>query len=373
MTHAHAPVPELTDGVVLLRAHTDADVPAIVEQCTDPASLRWTTVPRPYDANAAQAFLAMTRQEWAVPDRGRWWAIEWLDHPDGAPEFAGTIDLRPRGGGSAEVGFGLHPQARGHGLTARALRLVCRWWWEQGGERVTWMAMAGHLASWRVAWSCGFARHATLPGYLPHPDGLADAWVASVGREDDLDRPASLWLDPVTRESSDVRLRAWRDDDGASCEPGDSPTHFMPPGAEPTPSTFEAWVLRRRVRMSLGQSVHWCIADTAGDRARGDLCLILEGQQPGTAEIGYVLFPSARGRGLASGAVRLAIEHAWADAADGGLGLQRLLASTVADNDASARVLQRAGFAEWGHEPEFCARDDGSYDDMRHWVLLRGA
>ncbi|WP_392466693.1 hypothetical protein ACF3NS_13715 [Arsenicicoccus cauae] len=46
-------VTELTDGVVLLRAHTEGDVPAIVEQCTDPESLRWTTVPRPYDTGAA--------------------------------------------------------------------------------------------------------------------------------------------------------------------------------------------------------------------------------------------------------------------------------------------------------------------------------
>lgn len=364
-------VTELTDGVVLLRAHTEADLPAIVEQCTDPESLRWTTVPRPYDAGAAEAFLALTRQEWSIPGRGRWWAIEWLERPTGAPAFAGTIDLRPRGGGSAEVGFGLHPQARGHGLAARALRLVCRWWWERGGQRVTWMALAGNLASWRVAWACGFVRHTSLPAHLPHPDGLADAWLASLGPQDDLDRPASPWLEPVARASGAVRLRAWRDEDAASCEPGDSPSHFMPPGAEPTPATFDGWVLRRRDRMSLGQSVHWCIADAADDRACGDLCLILEGQQPGTAEVGYVVFPSARGRGLASGALRLAIEHAWRDGSDGGLGLRRLVARTVTDNDTSARVLRRAGFVEWGREPESCARDDGSHDDLRHWVLLR--
>ena len=42
---------------------------------------------------------------------------------------------------------------------------------------------------------------------------------------------------------------------------------------------------------------------------------------------------------------------------------------TVGDNDASSAVLQRLGFAEWGREPAFCAREDGSFDDARHWVL----
>src|SRR6476620_8435019 len=42
------PVTLLTDGVVTLRAHSVDDADAIVEQSSDPESLRWTTVPRPY-------------------------------------------------------------------------------------------------------------------------------------------------------------------------------------------------------------------------------------------------------------------------------------------------------------------------------------
>ena len=37
-------VPELTDGVVRLRAHRVEDVDRIVEQCVDEESIRWTTV-----------------------------------------------------------------------------------------------------------------------------------------------------------------------------------------------------------------------------------------------------------------------------------------------------------------------------------------
>ncbi|GAB95952.1 hypothetical protein KILIM_029_00620 [Kineosphaera limosa NBRC 100340] len=182
-------MPELSDGVVRLRAHREGDVEAIVAQCIDPQMVRWTTVPRPYGPDAARSYLAMIAQAWSRDDGQRFWAIEWVDDA-GNPRFGGGIDLRPRGSGSAEVGYGLHPDARGRGLMVRALRLACQWWFDSGGARVYWFANAGNEPSWRVARACGFTRHGDLPGYLPHPDGLADAWVASVAADDDLTRPA---------------------------------------------------------------------------------------------------------------------------------------------------------------------------------------
>ena len=47
-------VPTLTDGAVTLRAHAAADLQRSWEQCQDPESIRWTTVPVPYShADAA--------------------------------------------------------------------------------------------------------------------------------------------------------------------------------------------------------------------------------------------------------------------------------------------------------------------------------
>ena len=42
-------VPVLVDPAagVLLRAHREADIPGIIEQCRDPETIRWTTVPTP--------------------------------------------------------------------------------------------------------------------------------------------------------------------------------------------------------------------------------------------------------------------------------------------------------------------------------------
>ncbi|GAB48205.1 GNAT family N-acetyltransferase [Mobilicoccus pelagius] len=192
MTTPTAPVPELVDGPVRLRAHRDDDVPGIVEQCTDPDSVRWTTVPRPYGEDDARGFLDLVRAAWADPRGHRYWAVEWTDD-DGVPHFAGTIDLRPRGSGGAEIGFGLHPAARGRHVMTTAVRLLARWWFEGGGRRITWWANVGNVASWRVARACGFTWHAVVPEYLPMPDGtLADAWVASLGADDDPHRTSDL-------------------------------------------------------------------------------------------------------------------------------------------------------------------------------------
>jgi RimJ/RimL family protein N-acetyltransferase len=360
-------VPVLTDGHVLLRAHAESDVPRIVEQCVDPDSVRWTTVPAPYtEADGLQWFEAI-RGGWEGGRGPYLWAITDAAEPE---TFLGTIDVRDHGSGIGFIGFGLHPEGRGRRLMTAALRLASRWWWDRGGVRMHWQANRGNFASWRVAHACGFAYHGLMPAHLPQRGEALDSWNASVGRDDDLTRPATPWREPVTLEGDGIRLRAWRESDVEAIEPGDSPSHYMPKGAEPTTQTFERWLLRKREQAAFGEATHWCIADAGTDRALGDVVLIDIGQEEGSAEAGYFLFPSARGRGVASRAMGLATAYAFRPEADGGRGLRRLTALTVGDNAASARVLERAGFTEWGREPQFCARADGSLDDARHWVLL---
>lgn len=62
----------------------------------------------------------------------------------------------------------------------------------------------------------------------------------------------------------------------------------------------------------------------------------------GTVEFGYGLITAARGQGLATAAVRLALAHAhrW--------GAGRAMADTESDNGASRRVLEKAGLRETG-------------------------
>lgn len=62
----------------------------------------------------------------------------------------------------------------------------------------------------------------------------------------------------------------------------------------------------------------------------------------GTAEIGYGLVASARGNGFAAEAARALVDLARAH------GLSRVVADTDADNIASRRTLERAGFTTTG-------------------------
>ena len=62
----------------------------------------------------------------------------------------------------------------------------------------------------------------------------------------------------------------------------------------------------------------------------------------GRIEFGYGLVPSARGEGLATSAVLLALEHA------GRRGATIAAADTEVDNAASRRVLTKSGLAELG-------------------------
>ncbi|WP_347353757.1 GNAT family N-acetyltransferase [Intrasporangium sp.] len=373
------PRPVLTDGVVTLRPHTRDDLDAMVEQCTDESSLRWTTVPRGYTRDDAVAFVERVMGDWADPHGNRHWAIE----PADGPGYAGTIDLRPgESWDCASIGYALHPAARGRGVMSRAVRLVAGFAFDRGPwgrplARVHWRAIVGNWASRRVAWATGFTFHATLPSVLPDgtdPDGPGlDAWHASLAAGDPL-APRLPWFVPVTLEGAQVRLRAWRDGDGASfAEDRHDPAHWFPQHVLLSADTFGPWLEHRRELMALGQAVEWAIADTRTDRALGQLTIFTRvGELTGdAAEIGYQLVPSARGLGNAQAACRLAIEHAFTPRGRGGLGLRRLTAGTAADNAASNGVLHRVGFVEYGREHATDELANGSFADSLHWELLR--
>ncbi|MFH1475341.1 MAG: GNAT family N-acetyltransferase [Chloroflexota bacterium] len=82
------------------------------------------------------------------------------------------------------------------------------------------------------------------------------------------------------------------------------------------------------------------------ERASGALAGMIglrPGSSRGRAAVGYWLAPGARGRGLATRAVRLLVEWAFADPA-----LERLELLTLVGNEASGRVALRAGFRREG-------------------------
>lgn len=91
-----------------------------------------------------------------------------------------------------------------------------------------------------------------------------------------------------------------------------------------------------------------------------------------SGEVGYLLAPEARGRGVMAEAVRGVVS--WAHECGG---IRRLFLTTDPANIASQRVAERAGFVKTGilgHEPPLRGRRDQSY--LYEWwadgVQMRG-
>jgi RimJ/RimL family protein N-acetyltransferase len=93
-----------------------------------------------------------------------------------------------------------------------------------------------------------------------------------------------------------------------------------------------------------GQCVTWAIADLDDDRLLGTILWFH--LTPGVeCEVGYWTHPEARRRGLTTRALRLVTGHVFAT-----LGVKRVTAFAAADNTASRRVIEKAGFRLYGIE-----------------------
>ncbi|MFC6707837.1 GNAT family N-acetyltransferase [Flexivirga alba] len=177
-------------------------------------------------------------------------------------------------------------------------------------------------------------------------------------------------LQPTVLQGHGIRLRPWRDDDVVQ-EP-DEASRLIVTDMQPGPADYAEWLLQRRERMARGQCVFWCIADETTDEPLGYIQIrhLDIDFTRGNGELGYWLYPQARGRGIMYDAVELVRRHAFTARASGGLGLHRLQAGTDIANFASARVLRRAGFRMWGIERSVLAHDDREPSDALNWELL---
>lgn len=141
-------VPQLDDGVVALRPPAPSDVDAITEACQDPEIPRWTRVPKPYTRDHAVEFVERSARTWK---HGTDAPFVIVDASTG--ELLGAIGVHRLGGedDGPEVGYWLKREARGRGLTTRALRLVSGWVCDELGVRLRLQADVRNLASRRVA------------------------------------------------------------------------------------------------------------------------------------------------------------------------------------------------------------------------------
>jgi ribosomal-protein-alanine N-acetyltransferase len=146
---------------------------------------------------------------------------------------------------------------------------------------------------------------------LDPPDSLADGAV-SLRPLDERD------LGAIERALEDTEIQRWFDDRGFSADD---------------------LLDRSRLGWQQSESANFAVVDR--DRCIGSIWLNIG--LSGRASVGYWLLAEARGKGLASHAVRLITRWAFEE-----LGMQRV--SLLADprNEASLRVAERAGFTREG-------------------------
>jgi RimJ/RimL family protein N-acetyltransferase len=153
--------PILSDGHAVLRPMKPADEKRFLETVLDPESERWLSdIPFP---RTPEAFHLHVRDAalWPALGRGVFYALA----DAGSDRYVGGFAMFGFGGlehNSAEVGYRIHPDARGRGYATSALRLAIRQAFssqEKGGyglDRLSLDAGDGNTASQRLARTCGF-------------------------------------------------------------------------------------------------------------------------------------------------------------------------------------------------------------------------
>lgn len=360
-----ADVPELGDGDVRLRAHRASDLPALVEQCLDPETLAWTTIPAGYDEEKGRAFLSgLVPQGWCTGTE-RTFAVE-ATRPDGTRGYAGSVALRDKGDGRAAVGFVSHPAVRGRGVMSTALGLLLDHAFDDLGiETVIWWAMKGNWASRKVAWRCGFTFGGTVRRWLAEHGDYQDAWVATVHRDDPREPRGPWWSLPTLEGARVVARPLLPSDDIRLTEGGGDPVvqRWIP--AMPSPyGLADAAAFRESTvdAAANGVAFSWGLADAVTDTLLG--AVAIPHRSDTGVEVGYWLHPDARGRGYARAAVDLVVDHAFTPRGLGGIGALRAYLRIDELNTASIAVARACGFTMAGTERAGQVRRDGTFADM---------
>jgi ribosomal-protein-alanine N-acetyltransferase len=346
------PDPPLADGVVSLRPWSRDDVDAVFQAFQDPELHRWLLeVPDPYSRTDAQAFVVERTAGWL---NGSQAAFAIVDSASG--RVAGGATLYPDGPG-AIAAYWLTREARGRGLATRALRLAVEWGFRTLDlQRITLWTLAGNVRSEHVAERVGFERREVRQGFAMTPRGEMDATLFQLDRtrfeegaspEDpgSPDRPNSGVPppDPPLRDTTaGIRLRPFTRTDAPAvariCQDPEIP-RWIPMIPRPyTLAHATAFVDANERNWREGFGYEFAIVSESGDELVGSIGLHHQGVDH-RAAIGYWVAKEARGRGIATAAVRLVSRWAFDR-----FRLQRLSLWTLPGNRASQTVAERAGF-----------------------------
>jgi RimJ/RimL family protein N-acetyltransferase len=149
------------------------EIPALV---ADADVLRFTRVPEPPPPDFARRWLD---RYVAAREDGSAEAFAAVD-PDGrfvGLALAPEIDREAR---EVELGYIVHPAARGRGLATEMLRLLTRWAFDDlGAHRIELVINVENVASERVAERCGYTREGVARSIHLKQDIRTDAAIWS--------------------------------------------------------------------------------------------------------------------------------------------------------------------------------------------------
>jgi RimJ/RimL family protein N-acetyltransferase len=174
------PIGGIDDGVVRLRMRTDADIPAVVAACQDPEIPRWTRVPEDYDEEKARAWVSDAANEQA---EGRGISVLVVDAEDGT--LLGSVGAHEvnHEESRCEIGYWAVAEQRGLGVIPRAVRLLCRWVFDElPVERISITAEPENTGSRRVAEKAGFTYEGVLRSWYVNKGRRRDAAIYSLLR-----------------------------------------------------------------------------------------------------------------------------------------------------------------------------------------------
>ncbi|WP_144121982.1 GNAT family N-acetyltransferase [Catellatospora sichuanensis] len=353
-------------GTVRLRPWRIRDADQLRAACDDPVTAHFmAAMPAPYTMEHARWWITEGSPEnWQTG--GASWAVvdPVTDEVLGGAGLSHLLEDRRQ----AEVGYWVAPWARRRGVATAAARAITDWaFGTLGMIRMELFTVPDNAASQRVALAAGFTREGVRRGASTRRDGSHGDYVAFVRLAGDPPGPVPPGLPELPGgELTDGRVRLRR------ITTADAEDYFalaeLPEVARSNvggPITLDG--VRERCACAeadwlAGTRATCVILDADSGAFAGEIGLYYHERFLQQAILGYALRPEFRGRGFATAAARLLSDWAMEQA-----GVVRVVAGTFPYNEASRRVLERAGFELEGTlKARLPTRDGTRVDDIQY-------